>query len=643
VEAPKACKTVYGYITQDVSGGVVIEMWDRGGVYNIHNYSLQLLNSIFYPSGGNVNFKIDVKKWDYTDYGSPSSSPYRIYRKVGNRSLYISHEVEGKLINYSYNLNIKSSLDYWNLRIASIYILSSQASIGDQTTVDTFKQVVGTNLIDLPSREQGSQGTLVVARQILLNGKEYEKTDYDYDMKVWAVKSEKHYRNNSLIYQYDSTYDTWGNLTSRTDTSRNINETWNYRDHSTVKNLVASETTTYNYLTDKEKKVITNNEYHATLAGKLTRQTVQADGKTLITDYTYDPDYGNVLTMTKFPDTDQELKTLYTYDAGKNFPVQITLKAIKDADGKTADINTYYQFDYDTGLKISETDARGYVTSYKYDELNRLIKAVLPDDANSPEGNRPYREYLFDDPNNRCDYYNEKRQHTRFEFDTLGRITGIIKYTKGDPYPAEVKTTYKYDTLGRIASVTDPRGNSDPTVVAKYTTWYEYDALNRVTQVTFPDETPADLSDNPYATLSYDDSANTVTIVDENRKGKTVERKNWLGQLVEAQQYCEFNGVTDTYKWQYAYDSLGGKVKETGPDGYTVAREYDSLGKLTKATFPSATLVLPNGKTPVEHQLKVKQHSPKRILIVIIKRVWNLLNLIQKLHTVLLVINMQVI
>ena len=117
-------------------------------------------------------------------------------------------------------------------------------------------------------------------------------------------------------------------------------------------------------------------------------------------------------------------------------------------------------------MKEWEEDPRKYRTEYEYDPLNRLTKVLLPDDDQDPLN--PYREYIFDDHNNRCDYYNENRHKTTFNFDGLGRLVSVVKGSSG-----ENKTEYVYDELGRIKKVIDPRENE---------TTYEYDYLYRVTK-----------------------------------------------------------------------------------------------------------------------------------------------------------------
>jgi RHS repeat-associated protein len=549
-----------------------------------------LLNVITYPTGGISVYTYEIRKPTHTERNSDgiyiTSKSYKV--------LVAKQEVAGKAVSYIYRMNQESGiLANGGFIPADKYMLSCQIIEGERTSTETYLQLVRdlkwnnnegdyhlTGIDDYLKKynNYSYKGTMAASRRTLKSGVEVEQVNYQYDLPLRAITQEEHLRANELTYQITSQYDAWGNLTSRADGSRNLEETWKYHEHSTIKNLV-EETVKKNHnpLTGTVSLVTTTYEYDDNL-GKPLKMTVNDGTQKLETKFTYD-DYGNLSTRID----PNGLTTEIFYDVLKQaFPRKKVVYGVKDADGKATDITTHYGYNWETGLKDWEKDPRQFVTSYQYDLLNRVIKVTLPDD-DGIETNNPYREYDFDDTNNTCLLTNEKGQQTRFVFDPLGRLTKVVKLTSGTRYPAAVKTVYTYDEQGRIGTVTDPRG---------LITEYRYDGLNRVTKVIYPDQTNV--------TLQYDDVTNTVTITDENGN-KVTERSDWANRLVEAKQDCVFAG-TEVYTWKFTYDSLGNKLRQVDPLKHQVNQEFDPLGHLVGVKLPSALLMMPGGELPANNQ-----------------------------------------
>ena len=160
--------------------------------------------------------------------------------------------------------------------------------------------------------------------------------------------------------------------------------------------------------------------YNDTL-GKPLSVTVNDGASDRVTRLTYDGK-GNL--KTKLEESKNNLTTeLFYDDTYQAFPVKQVVYGIGDADGNTQDLTTQAGYNYEIGLKLTETDARGFTTTYEYDKLNRLIKVTLPDDG----AGKLYRQYDFDDSQNTCVFTNEKGQKTTYKFDGLGRLTGVVK------------------------------------------------------------------------------------------------------------------------------------------------------------------------------------------------------------------------
>jgi len=161
------------------------------------------------------------------------------------------------------------------------------------------------------------------------------------------------------------------------------------------------------------------------------------------------------------------------------------------------------RFSYDAyGLKRSRTDATGATTRYEYDRLGRLTNTV---DA---LGAKEFR--LFDAGNNLVGVKAGNGALTRMAYDRLGRLTNIMD-------ACGFQTRKTCDAAGNVITETDGRGS---------TTEYGYDLLNRKTSI-------------------RDSASNTV-----------------------------FN----------FYDAGGNKVREVFPSGLVTTYGYDGLGRLILKT-----------------------------------------------------------
>ena len=620
VTDPLGRKTIYNYQTQSLKSGDQGTWGNRldttytpndGGaptygrtetvvtVNKVVSYSVELLHEIVYPTGASSVYNYAVKdqsapeSWSQTinyqeTYSYCTVDVVQFYygaiQYYGSKLLVGSHTLAGKTVSYAYTMNEKSgSLKEHTFIPAYQYMLSSKVTEGERATADTFQQLVhnsGYSLVDKPDDISTFKGPMKVSSEITLKGKRFEKVTYEYNLPIRAVFSEKHYRSGSASpdFQIANLYDGWGNLTYRYDSSRSLEDTYTYHSHSSIKTLIGSDikkswNPSGSYITTTTTYV-----YNDAL-GKPSRITISDGSQTRQTDLTYD-DNGNLHTKTE----SNGLVDEYFYDSSAAFPERKVSQGVKDVDGNLlGDITTRYHYNLDNGLKEWEEDPLGHRTTYSYDALSRIIKITLPDDDSEPSNN-PYREYIFNDSANTCDFWNEKRQHTLFSFDSLGRLTDIVKYIQGSTY-SQVKTSYQYDVYGRILKVTDPRG---------YMTTYDYDGLNRVRKVVFPG------TGSPTASFAWDDATNTVTITDENG-GVVTEQNDWAGRLVKAVQQCQYSvdESTENYTWQIAYDATDHKAREIDPRGNQTDYTYDGFGQLTLTIQPKATFYPTGTSAPV--------------------------------------------
>jgi RHS repeat-associated protein len=339
----------------------------------------------------------------------------------------------------------------------------------------------------------------------------------------------------------------------------------------------------------------THYEYDA--IGRMTKETLpDPDGSgplaRSVSQTTYDAD-GNILTMTD----PRGSVTTYAYDTFG----RVVSETTADPDGPTGPlVPLVTQYVYDNAGNLARKVAPGaahinqpaFNTDYTYDRLNRRTSTTLPDPDGTAPLPRPVSTQTFD-------ALGQLAQST----DALGRTT-----------------TYAYDKLARVTAVTDPlgattrsifdaSGNSMATIDAyDRSTFTTYDAMNRPVSIREPRADSATV--NAVSTFSYDARGQLVASTD------ALGRTSWkqydaLGRVTATTDALgAFSGdPAHTVKTEYdsasrvvatidelgrrtdiAYDNLGRKIRELGPDagqGRPVTQYgYDLAGNLLYTSDP---------------------------------------------------------
>jgi RHS repeat-associated protein len=238
------------------------------------------------------------------------------------------------------------------------------------------------------------------------------------------------------------------------------------------------------------------------------------------------------------------------------------------------------------------------ITTFQYDELNRLLKTTLPDGkmrTRAYPGLSPESLYQVVDTN-------ELAQESRTKSDLLGRVrkTETIRQTSGT-----LATTRDYDVLGRLKEVKDPLNN----------TWtYEYDTLGRTVSKSDPDagSTAYTYYDDGRLKSQTDAKGQTITLEYDvigrpqyRRVRPTGGATGTITETVETAYGTSSNdhnvgrvtqivtkngaGVEQSGKLQFEYDTLGRVVKQTrtiDEAPYVVERNYDTAGYLLGMKYP---------------------------------------------------------
>jgi len=237
-----------------------------------------------------------------------------------------------------------------------------------------------------------------------------------------------------------------------------------------------------------------------------------------------------------------------------------------------------WAYDYGVGQPLSATNVNGGVTTYAYDEMNRVVRSVLP---NGAVLNYSYPNSTEVDLKQDQSTANDQVLHTQTLADGFGRVTTSNVYESASQ---AISNSQGYDAMGRIASTTDPLGN---------VTTYGYDSLSRQTSVT--------TADTAVATTSY--SGNTTTVKDQAGKTRALTYDG-LGRLwnVREDPSNKYDDFTTDYRYTattmtvsqgycptcqtrtFANDTLGRQVSATNPESGTVSYTYDAVGNVLTRT-----------------------------------------------------------
>lgn len=269
-----------------------------------------------------------------------------------------------------------------------------------------------------------------------------------------------------------------------------------------------------------------------------------------ITSFAYDV-LGNQTSVTNA----RGATTTYSYDNRYQL-VRTTTAEVTDVDGETESYHS--SFDYDAlGNKITQTDNKGNIRSFYYNEDSVLIEAH--------EADGHINQYRYDSRNNQVSIVvgahladEAKRQVIQYRYDEEDQVVSMTD--------AEGNTTqYDYDAAGNRIEVENARG---------FITDFEYDALNRQVRVTHPEViNPENGQPKRYTQeYKYDANSNVIRVTDENEEVTQFHfDRNNRQILVE-----DANGIFT----QYGYDAKGQRISiEIGAD---IAR--DAEGNLKRVT-----------------------------------------------------------
>jgi len=364
-------------------------------------------------------------------------------------------------------------------------------------------------------------------------------------------------------YRTDYTYDTRGNVITKTDPQ--------------------VDPQTPRYLT----------QYAYDAKNNLTQIT---DARTFVTTNDYDP-VTNVKikttqqTDTQVPPTNAITKWEYGDATNPGLPTRII--SPRGNTGPSPNYTYSQTLVYWTTAELKQrTDADGNKTTFGYDGVSRQTTMVDPD-GNVVGGDPAQHTWTtVYDENDRVKEVRDPLSHSTFTgYDGAGNRTSVTDRNSN-------VTNYAYDGAARLLNVKqkpDPigqptlvyttsvvrDGNGNATQVTQangVVTDYGYDALNRLTSFTTHPGVPANL------TTSYilDGNGNAT----KRTTGDAVET-NYAYDALSRLKTVSSTGLPVAIG--YSYDELSHRTSMTDGTG-TSTYAYDGLGRLTQAVQPNGTL-----------------------------------------------------
>jgi YD repeat-containing protein len=358
--------------------------------------------------------------------------------------------------------------------------------------------------------------------------------------------------------------------------------------------------------------------------GNLLTRSVAAGGNTRTWNYTYNAN-GSVLTFDG-PRTDvSDLTTYAYYDNTATCPGSAPMgcrgqvETITNAAGHVTSITEYNvhgqpltivdpnglttTLAYDLRQRLTSRSVGSEVTSYDYDGVGQLKKVTLPDGSflsYTYDASHRLTE-ISDNLGNRIVYTldnvgNRTQEQVRDPLNTLAqtrsRVYNSLNRLSQEIGAASQTTTYGYDNQGNVTSINGPLAG------AVDVTNNTYDALNRLVRVTDPNSGQVNYGYNALDQLtSVSDPRSLVTtygidgLGNLNQQvspdtGTTLNIHDAAGNLLTQQ---DAKGQLTTY----TYDALNRVTSITYQVGVVHAYEYDQgvngKGRLTQITEPNST------------------------------------------------------
>jgi RHS repeat-associated protein len=403
------------------------------------------------------------------------------------------------------------------------------------------------------------------------------ETVYDKQGRVW--KSIIKVGNDVRITEYK--YDTFGNIieTIQPD-GTTIKAGYNNKGQKISETNQLGQTRTFQYDDNDQLIQVTlpDGATYKYAYDALGNQTSIIDPLNRETKFTYD-DNGNQLTRTLLDGSIEYFEydfkgrligqisfegviTTYQYDNYNRLASKIF---------STNGINETWNYTYDQFDRVSEIDQSGRIVKTTYDVQGRTKSIEMPEGIIS---------YMYDEFGRQTSVQTDNDPPEIYGYDNFGRLNSVTSDSK--------TTIYEYDVFGNLAKTTLPNG---------VITTYEYDNMNRLVKETnYVDKNNNKIMDEGEEVSQFEYS------LDKQGRKLSAKEKFWIefgqqennidwiydeaGRLI----YEKFDHYDDAFDQtsEWIYDLVGNRLRQTvdkGNDGTVdevTKYSYDKNDRLLK-------------------------------------------------------------
>ena len=557
----------------------------------------------------------------YSQYGMVSSMSVRRQMTSTGSPPVIGNGVESAAVSFNYPASgsltdcpaFTQRTDTAVNSPTSVYGYSTSTDAGAQTMTFTITRPDSTTALLTRSTNASSPANGRVVQSEVKNGSaSLAKTVLSYVNEGGGspqVQSVTSYDDVNAPVKMDFDYDAKGNITNKREYGYQVSGAWQVRrrTHTTYTTIA----TAVNLPTEVDlyDALLNTNDADDLMIAKATYAFDNYVSMGGLEDYGgasppahlswFDASYttrGNVTGVTQWTDLTigTTIQHLSKYDVfGSVVKAQVSCCLEKDLtngdasywaqfeDETSGDPNGVHEtrstdYDFNTSLPKSTTDAGGLITTIGYDAALRPSSLLLPTGATASAGYN-YGNLSSSTSSSYTDGTDwlgdpvTRTLTTSQVYDGWGRVIQTVNANN-----AQVNTAY--DAMGRVASRTNlftAGGTPGPA------TTIQYDLANKAVITTLPGGN----------TVRSDYSGATVTATDQvNRKIK--RESDGLGRLIKVTEQVS-NGAL-TQETNYSYDLLD-SLTQVNQGGQYRSNKYDALGRLLFEKIPEQTPTINDG------------------------------------------------
>lgn len=524
------------------------------------------IDTVTYPSGGTIDYDYD---YVYFNFGAQKATTVVTGKENGGR------DITPGTWSYTYTPAYNGQYGFDETHMVAPDHERTFYHIGYTTSANVWE--IGTKRYEEVYDLQGNMleqytyqySSMLLSNEDFWHGR--DTTRRDNDTQVPLLTNVTHWRQNTSVQTQYSSFDAYAKpqtiveTTNTTVTSdRTRTRTYSHSASDWILGLVTQETIDYPNSAPVTQWVI-DRTYDS--AGNMLTE----DKSGVLTTYTYTAE-GDIATVI---DANNHLTTFSNYYRGApqaiSRPESVSESRVVNADGTLA----------------SSTDGEGNITSFTWDNLNRLTGIDFPVHATVS-----------------VSYDNESAVLTRGNyretrsFDGFWRDLGIKREDTSTSEVTEV--TKSLDAVGNVTFESYPNSAQGKTMT--------YDALKRVTSVDFPDQTSR--------TYAYP-SGFEVQVTDENGHvtSKTIANhgtmddswlmrieapesiatsisRNGMGQVYRVfQGEVQSDGSLFGFGRQYIHDARGFLMQEIHQETGTTVYGRDNVGNMTSKEIGTSGII----------------------------------------------------